>query len=82
MNPRTTDLLKLLSPIVLIVLGVIVNALGYLMITEANRDPASVQFAAQTMSRIAVLLVLSGIACGFLAYPRNRDADTGGKADE
>ncbi len=78
MSPRARDVLNVISPIVLIILGVVINALGYLMITE-HRDPAVVQTAAETMSRIAVILVLGGLACGFLTSSSN--SQNGGKSD-
>ena len=79
MSPRARDVLNVISPIVLIILGVVVNAFGYLMITQAGQDTASVQTAAQTMSRIAVILVLGGLACGFLTLSSN--SQDGGKSD-
>ena len=79
MSPRTRDFLNVISPIVLIILGVVVNAFGYLMITQPGQDTASVQTAAQTMSRIAVILVLGGLACGFLTFSSN--SQDGGESD-
>ena len=71
MSSRPRDSLRSFGPILLIVLGIIVNVVGYVMVINVRREPAFAQPAAQTMSRIALILVLV-VALGFGVWLVNR----------
>lgn len=68
MNPRWRNLLEILGPIVLILLGLATIGISFAMEYEASRTPAVIQHSAGSMARTGVILVLGGLACGFVTY--------------
>ncbi len=68
MADQTTDRSRWLVPLSLVILGVIVNGISYWMGAGESGTLESTRVAVDTMSRLSVLMVLGGLACGLSAY--------------
>lgn len=68
MADQTTDSPKWLVPLVLVILGVIVNGIAFGMAAAEGGSLPSTQVAVETMARLSVLMVLGGLAVGLSAY--------------
>jgi hypothetical protein len=68
MADQKTDRSRWLVPILLVILGVIVNAIAYAMGAADAGSLESTQVAVETMARLSVLMVLGGLAVGLSAY--------------
>ena len=63
-----TNRSRWLVPLSLVILGVIVNGISYAMGVGESDTVESTRVAVETMSRLSVLMVLGGLACGLSAY--------------
>jgi len=68
MADQTTVRSRWLVPTLLVILGVVVNAISYAMGAADSGALESTQVAVQTMARLSVLMVLGGLAIGLSAY--------------